>query len=156
MGAGASQQGQKMAAFSNMSEDEYNNLNLQGTPPPYKAAMDLAKRFGSFSLDNDAMCCEQCGKGVERERSYSMDFVNDGFVDPARAEGKEDDDDEEMDYNTNVGDPRITSFAYEGKGYCNLECFFTANRKKPGLCMYVDKLATVLFQFNSNNDNLRK
>ena len=36
--------------------------------------MDLAARFGSFSLDED-LSCVQCGKGVEKGRSYSMDEV---------------------------------------------------------------------------------
>lgn len=144
-----------MAAFSNLSEDDYNNLNFPATPPPYREAMDLAKRFGSFSLDNDDMCCVQCGSGVERDRTFSMDEVDDGFA--RREEGK--DDDEEP----NDGDEGITdetypcnasfAFSYEGSGYCNLDCFFKANKSKPGLCYYVDKLATVMLQFNNSKCN---
>lgn len=132
-----------MAGFSNLSESDYNALNFPSTPPPYRQAMDLAARFGSFSLDED-LVCGSCGKGVEKSRSYSMDIMTDGFVEELKdEEGKEEPVED-------VGDPRFAPFSYEGKGYCNLECFFSGNKTKPGLCMYVDKLATVMFEFQKS------
>mmetsp|Transcript_10982 Transcript_10982/g.19865 ORF Transcript_10982/g.19865 Transcript_10982/m.19865 type:complete len:149 (-) Transcript_10982:30-476(-) len=146
MGAGASQ---GMAGFSNLSESDYDALNFPSTPPPYQQAMDLAARFGSFSLDED-LSCVQCGKGVEKGRSYSMDEMTDGFVEESKdAEGKEE---EEEGGELPVGDPRESPFSYEGRGYCNLECFFCAHKTKPGLCMYVDKLATVMFEYQRSQE----
>jgi hypothetical protein len=143
-----------MAGFSQLTEDEYSNLNFANTPPPYKAAMDLASKFGSFSLDGDALSCNACGKGV-RGRCLSMDDATDDPAEMKDCDDDDDDDDEEtavrrrkMIESAMDADPRTNKFTYEGKGYCNLECFFVAHREKPGLCMYVDRLATVLFEYN--------
>jgi len=127
---------------------EYSSLNFPNTPPPYAAAMDLASKFGSFSLDEE-MCCSACGAGV-RARCLSMDGCSD---DPSEMK-MDDTDHEEKEEECDAvkpnrdGDPRTEQFSYEGYGYCNLNCFFKGNKKKPGLCMYVDKLATVLLEFN--------
>ena len=58
-----------MSMFATLSEDQYNDLSFPATPPPYKEAMDLARRFGSFDLDGEDACCSNCGKGVSKSRS---------------------------------------------------------------------------------------
>ena len=63
---------------------------------------------------------------------------------------RENEEDEEETKNDDValngGDPRTLPFSYEGNNYCRLDCFFEKHASKPGMCMYVDKLATALFQ----------
>ena len=126
-----------MSSFATLTEKQYNSLSFPATPPPYKEAMDLARRFGSFDLDSEENCCTNCGKGVAKDRSMSFDLVRLDEV-----ESKEDND--------TVGtadDPRRLPFSYEGHNYCALQCFFEKHGKsKPGMCMYVDKLATLLFE----------
>ena len=88
---------------------------------------------------------------MERDRTFSMDEVDDGFA--RREEGKDDDEEPNDGITDETAPCNAVSFSYEGSGYCNLDCFFKANKSKPGLCMYVEKLATVLLQFNNSKNN---
>mmetsp|Transcript_3062 Transcript_3062/g.6444 ORF Transcript_3062/g.6444 Transcript_3062/m.6444 type:complete len:167 (+) Transcript_3062:236-736(+) len=128
-----------MSSFATMTENQYNSLSFPATPPPYKEAMDLARRFGSFDLDGEENYCTNCGKGVAKERSMSFDLVKE-----YEEESKEDKDDNASSVCDD--DPRRLPFSYEGHNYCALQCFFDKHQKKPGMCMYVDKLATLLFE----------
>lgn len=126
-----------MSMFSNMTEKEYTaaaaklQLASPGSPPSFATYSELAKKFSSFALDDGTCCC--CGKGL-RGRCRSMDFVSD---DLSEMKSRDDDDDE---------DPRLSTFSYEGRAYCCLDCFFSENKEKPMLCMYVDKLASILVE----------
>ena len=143
-----------MAGFASLSESEYSSLTFRNTPPPYRAAMDLADKFGAFDLD-DGVCCEGCGRGV-KGRCMSMDEVRD----EPQGEGKEG---ERLGERQGGGGGGVegggiwgeekaakAAFSYEGKGYCQLDCFFEAHKDKPGMCMYVDKLAAVLFEYEGS------
>lgn len=107
---------------------------VANTPPPYRAAMDLASKFGSFSLDDD-LVCSSCSRAV-RGRCQSMDSVPEA----APEEGKGGDPADEV-LKPREFEPERSPFSYEGRGYCNLECFFDAHRAKPGLCMCACKRA---------------
>ena len=149
MGAGSS-----MSMFSNMTEKEYldaaSQLPSVSSPPTYAAALELALKFGSFSLDDDdAKCCEGCGRGL-RGRGFSMDLLTD--EPSSSSEFKQGDFAEEkgggLEEEEDPKDLKDAPFMYEGLGYCNLECFFSAHSHKPMLCAYVDKVATIAFQFS--------
>lgn len=103
--------------------------------------MALAQKFEVLTLDggramDDAKpttCCS-CSKCF-RGRTYSLDISESKIEEDSNDEGKNHKGDTHQDSN----------FLYEGKGYCSLNCFFDAHIKKPCLCEYVDKLASMLF-----------
>ncbi|GMI48267.1 hypothetical protein TrCOL_g8987 [Triparma columacea] len=137
-----------MAGFSNMSEDDYEALSFPSTPPPYRAAMELAAKFGEIDLGSAAsaagpLVCEGCQSPIgHRQRVLSLDETDEMKVDgeESKEESKGDDEESKVERSCHIG-----AFTYEGRTYCNLECFFFKYQHKPCLCAYVDKLAEVLF-----------
>ena len=122
-----------MSSFAAMSEDDYSSLVFPTTPPSFKAAKDIAGRFESLSLGQSSNSCSACGTGFTRQRPVSFDGQCDS---PRQSEGK--------------GASRQaasggSAFVYEGTSYCSLDCFFDAHVRQPGLCKYVDALASVIF-----------
>ena len=69
-----------MAGFSLMTEEDYDALSFPSTPPPYRAAMELAAKFGEIDLGvsasspSSAPICEGCGRSLgARKRILSLD-----------------------------------------------------------------------------------
>ena len=139
-----------MAGFARLTEKEYDQLNFPNTPPPYQTAMDIAQKFkfeeeeeeeGNFMLDGGRAMrdsCTNCGKR-SRGRCLSLDLS----AEEEKVDG--DDGDDDVDEGKKDETAKAKFFIYESQKYCSLDCFFEENRKKPCLCAYVDKLATMLF-----------
>lgn len=91
-----------MAGFSNMSEDDYEALSFPSTPPPYRAAMELAAKFGEIDLGSAAsaagpLVCEGCQSPIgHRQRVLSLDETDEMKVDGEESKEESKGDDEEV------------------------------------------------------------
>mmetsp|Transcript_5249 Transcript_5249/g.10483 ORF Transcript_5249/g.10483 Transcript_5249/m.10483 type:complete len:152 (-) Transcript_5249:30-485(-) len=140
-----------MAGFSNLTEADYDALQFPSTPPPYRAAMELASKFGTLELGPSAgtsasLACVSCGRLIgRRQRVLSLDEADDENKDEMKVDGEEEKEEVKDDEEAKEGTLNTGAFTYEGSTYCSLECFFFKYSHKPCLCAYVDKLAEVLF-----------